>query len=194
MNKKLLIGIIAGVVALVLAVGAIIGFSTGLFSFEKSGGGSKKEEGIAGESSNVLESSSTTEIKKGEVQIKSAEGTVDDVVALPITIDENPGMAAGQMFFLYDSSALAYEGYAEGEIFDEYTVEDMGDKVGCVLSLKDISENTTKNGTLLTLKFSIRKGAQKGEYKVELSENTMFADIDENTVTPKISSGVIKVR
>ncbi len=194
MNKKLLIGIIAGVVALGVLVAVIIAASTGLFSGDKTGGG--KDPGIAGGSQNELDASSTIEIEEGEVKIGSAEGKAEDedVVAVTVKVKENPGMAAAQLFIEFDKDAFYYDSYAEGEVFDEYTVEDLGGKVGCILSVSDITKNATEDGALVTLKFAIKKDAKKGDYELKIGESTLFADKDENTVDPKISTGIIRVR
>ncbi|MBR7071046.1 MAG: hypothetical protein IKI29_02660 [Clostridia bacterium] len=194
MNKKLLIGIIAGVVVLGIAVTVMIGFSTGLFTVKKGGGSNNGNIESSAQAGGSSDTPVTQVIEKGTVKIKPAEGKAEDKVSVPINLNDNPGIAAAQLYFQYDDTALVYEGYEEGDLFDEYTVEGAGGKVGCIISESDISKNVTANGTLLILQFSIKKDAAKGEYPIELTDNSMFADIDENTVLPKISTGFVKVR
>lgn len=200
MNKKIIIGIVAAVVALGIIIVAIIGITKG-FSPKKgndsssssvisSGSGSSAGSSAQGSGS----SSADKKIEKGKMTIEPAKASAGDVISVPIKLSENPGIAAGQFYFEYDTKAFTYDSYEKGDILDDYEVSDAAGKVSCIISADDISKNATANGTLITLKFMVKSDAAKGDYTIKVSDGTMLCDVDENTVSPKLSDGKITVK
>ena len=194
MNKKLIIAIIAGVVALALIVTAAvviikkinINAPDDTTSDPTSSVSSEKGDTTSGEDS-------TPVIEKGNVTIGEYEGKKGDVIDVPIKMTKNPGILAGMFVFEYDDTALEYVDFEDGNILDEYEVNAKDGKVSCVISASGL-ENSDKNGTLIVLQFKVKDGAKAGDYTIKYSADSQISNYDEQWIKPQISDGKITVK
>ena len=196
MNKKLIIAIIAGVVALALIVTAAVVVIKKInintpdddSSTPTSSVDSDKADGTV----DGTTSDSTPVVDKGNVTIGNFEGKTGDVIDVPIKLSENPGILAGMFIFEYDSKALEYVDYEQGDILDEYEVNATAGKVACVISSSAL-EDSKKNGTIITLQFKVKDGAAKGDYIIKYSDESQISNLNEEWIKPQISDGKITV-
>lgn len=199
MNKKLIIAIIAGVVALALIVTAAVVIikkvninapdDGGSSSTPTSSVSSDKGDGNKG----GTPSDSTPVVDKGNVTIGDFEGKTGDVIDVPIKLSENPGILAGMFIFEFDAKAIEYVSYEKGDIFDEYDVNGEAGKVSCIISSSQLKDST-KNGTLITLQFKVKDGAAKGDYTIKYSSESQISNLNEEWIKPQISDGKITVK
>lgn len=197
MNKKLIIAIIAGVVALALIVTAAVVVIKKInintpdddSSTPTSSVDSDKADGTV----DGTTSDSTPVVDKGNVTIGNFEGKTGDVIDVPIKLSENPGILAGMFIFEYDSKALEYVDYEQGDILDEYEVNATAGKVACVISSSAL-EDSKKNGTIITLQFKVKDGAAKGDYIIKYSDESQISNLNEEWIKPQISDGKITVK
>lgn len=199
MNKKLIVGIIAGILALVLIVVAavLIIKSIDIKDGDSSSDISLSDVTDASSGSDADGSDSSTgdlpAVEEGNVGIGSAEGKASDTVKVPISLNKNPGIFAGQYYFEYDSSVLEYVGYEEGDLFDEYSVNQTDGVINFIINAKELAD-VTDNGTLVILEFKIKDDAKAGDYAITLGEKTLICNLDEQTVVPEIEEGKITVK
>ncbi len=202
MNKKLIIAIIAGVVALALIVTAAVVIikkvninapdDGGSSSTPTSSVSSDKGDGNKG----GTPSDSTPVVDKGNVTIGDFEGKTGDIIDVPIKLSENPGILAGMFIFEFDSKALEYVDYEKGDILNIVDEDDVIATAGTVSCLMEASElkDTTKNGTLITLQFKVKDGAAKGDYTIKYSSESQISNFNEEWIKPQISDGKITVK
>ena len=171
MNKKLVFGIIAGVAvlaALIIGIIAIVStFSDGSNIFSK---GTEKNGNTA-----VAESSVTSE---GDVVVKvpATKAKNNDTISIPVFINNNPGFYAATLAFEYDSSALTYTGYEEGDVLDQYELNPQKGKISVLINNSE-NKDVKKDGTLMSLKFKVKKASSDGKYDVTIKKDgTMLGD------------------
>ena len=182
MNKKLIIGIVAGVVALAIIITAAVLIIKKIDINAPDDGSSSIDGTSSGDDTASV-------IEGGSVSLGTAKAEKGDTIEVPIKLEDNPGVFACQIAFDYDEKALEFVDYEDGDIFDNWMIS--GSKlVGDTSSLKDV----TKDGTLLVLQFKVRDGAAKGDYTIKLTEESVFANYNEQFVCPKIGEGKITVK
>ena len=97
MDKKIIIGIVAGVVALGIIITAIIGISTD-FTFKPknaaseqgSNASSSSQSGSSSSSGSTSSSSSEVVIKKGNLSLPTVKAEKGKNISIPIEIEKNP--------------------------------------------------------------------------------------------------------
>lgn len=195
-TKKIILAVAGGVVVLALLI-------TGIFVAGKKIGGKKPANdnsslssqtgsGSSGSGSSDGNSSDAT-VSAGKVELPKVEAKTGKKVSVPIKLSKNPGINAAQLIFEYDSSALTYNGCENGDILDECEdAENSG--VITVLVQNGGIEDSSKNGTLITLSFTVKDGAKPGTYTVKASEKSMICNSDEVIVVPELSDGQITVK
>lgn len=203
MNKKIIVSIICGVLALaIIAVAAIFVIKSihtnkpdtesSEPTISSSSDTQSEKENTSSASSNTSNTSSDV-ISGGSIGIKDTSASTGDTVKIPIYINENPGIFAGQFYFEFDSSALEYIDYEKGDLFDEYDVEVSDGIISCIINsekLKDVD----KNGTIITLVFYVKDSAKAGKYEITLGNKTMLCNLNEQIVDAKLESDTITVK
>lgn len=190
MNKKLIIGISAGVALLLAVIIAIVAI-TGNLGFKKPDKG--------GESSNPASSEAAPSVEddKGnkEFTIDTEKAEEESIISVPIIIKNNPGFYAGEFLLTFDSAELSYVDYTEGVIVDQYDVQSDTDKVK-IISYNSAYEDVKKDGTLMELNFKVLKKSSNGEYKITLQKDgTMLGSfVTGEEVKADIALGKAKVK
>lgn len=130
--------------------------------------------------------------------VKSVETNGEGTVQVEIMLDNNPGILGMSFAVHYDSSKLALTSATNGEAVSVLTLVKPGRfKDGCVFSWdgESISGSDIKDGTVLTLTFSVNETVSDGNYSISVAynEGDIF-DNDLNFVTVKTVEGVIAVQ
>lgn len=181
MNKKIIIGIIAGVLAAAIVV-------TGIVLLVK-----HNKNSVEPTSDNSSASVSEDVIRKGVLKVSSAAAKAGESITVEVSFNENPGIWAIQLMLSYDTDALEYTGYSEGDLFSEYEVNAFEDQVKAVVIPNDL-KNTYKNGTVIKYDFKVKDGVAPGEYGIKINDGTSVCNADEVTVEPSVIGGVITVK
>lgn len=169
MNKKLLVGIIAGVAVLLATVIAIIAVS-GNFSFTKPNDSNSNDKP---DSSDVT-SSKVDDNGNTEFTVETEDAKKDSTISIPVLINNNPGFYAGEFYFTYDSNMLEYVDYEEGVIVDQFEAEPAKGAIK-LLAYNSQYEDVKKDGVLMTLNFKVKKASADGQYKITVQdEGTML--------------------
>ncbi len=196
MNKKLVIGIIAGVVALIIiAVSAVaILKHFDVKKLDKNEPSSSSVADVSDKSDGNSSTQSSTEVvKKGSVKTPAIKTSKNETIKVPVNIDKNPGVWGCQLNIEYDTQVFEYVGYENGKLFDEC---DVNVDNGVIRSLitKSALENTKKNGTIVTFEFKVNKNAPKGTYELKLRDDYQMVNVEEQIVSPKINIGKITIK
>lgn len=211
-NKKLIIGLCAGLLAAIAIIVAIVIIASNV-DFKSGGGGDAgtsfgtlSDGASSSEEGKDTPSSSSTQISSGVLNSettsqatitteKDVTAKAGDTVKIAVKITENPSFWGAQYFFKYDSSVLEYKGFEKGKIFEEYDVVDLKteSQVRAIINLKD-AVDTDKTGTVVTLLFKVKNDTPKGTYTVDLVGDSLFTTIDEELVNVKINIPQIKVK
>ena len=198
MNKKLVIGIIAGVVALIIiavsAVAILKHFDVNILGGDKESSSDVSSSQDAGDNTSSANSESgTTVVERGNIKTPDIKTSADEIVKIPVKLNSNPGVWGCQFNFDYDTDVFEYVDYENGNIFDEC---DVNVKDGVIRSITNLSglENTNKNGTVITINLKVKSDAKKGTYKLKLRDDSQVVNIEEQVVSPKIEIGSITVK
>ncbi len=118
--------------------------------------------------------------------VGEAEGKINDVVEIPVTLADNAGLWAIGMTVAYDAEALEFVGI-EGGLFPA-GADTAGAADGVVTIFADAAgfENITEDGTAFTLSFKVLT-ATAGEYALTaaiIADNTIDADAENVVVLP----------
>ena len=154
------IGIVAGVAALLAIVIAILSI-TGNLDFIKPNKGATSS-GIA----------SSVEDEKGnkEFTLEVDSAKKESIITVPIIVSNNTGFYAGEFLLTFDSSVLSYVDYSEGTIVDQYELEPSDGKVK-ILAYNSAYEDVKGDGTVMELNFKVLKKADDGNYKITLQKD-----------------------
>lgn len=155
---------------------------------------------------------------KFNVTISDASGVVGDMISVKISIANNPGIWGGNMYIKYDPKVISPV-INEEAIDEEHTAScvalmksEIFSRDNFLLSLPKASgdyeiisllytngatiENTTANGILAELWFTIVPGAPIGDSAIVFTnyESYPFCNIDDEVVEATYKSGVITVK
>lgn len=205
-SKKIIITVAAAVVALGLLIAGIFFVIKGInndkspegsgitdsSSEQVSSGNSGSESDSSGSSSADLNSSDEM-ISAGSIKAPSVNAEQGKTVSVPIKLNENPGIVAGKLVFEYDSEAFSYNGCDNGDILEDCEDNASDGKISIIV-IGDEIKDTAANGTLVTLNFTIKDNAAKGNYEIKVSDETMLCNAEEKIVVPEISNGIITVK
>lgn len=196
-TKKIILATVGGILVLALLITGIVlavknlgGKTPGTEGGSSSLPGSSDASDASGSAGQDTSSADT--VSGGQVKLPSVKASAGKTVSVPITLSQNPGVNAAQLFFEYDASVLTYDGCENGDIFDECLDNDTGGTVAVIIQSSGI-EDVTASGTLLTLNFTVKDSAAKGTYTIRVSDNSMFCNADEQIVVPGISEGTVTV-
>ena len=111
------------------------------------------------------------------ISIGSASVKAGDIVTIPISISDNPGITSLDFHVEYDSSVMTLKGKTNGSLLRGalFSQDFSANPYYCGWLNSFQTKNCTQNGILLTLEFQIKDTARSGNYKVCLSENTVLA-------------------
>lgn len=141
---------------------------------------------FAATSSNVVLEAENVTVKKG---------TND--VSVNIKINNNVGIATIGFNVGYDSSVMTLKSVECGNVFNssEMTMGDLSSNPYMVSMLRTTG-NTTLNGNIITLKFSLSSNCAKGTYPIRLSNNDILGgafNINEEEVGMTLANGNVIV-
>lgn len=211
MNKKIIAGIIAGVVVLIGAVVAILYFS-GTLKLDLKSGGEKETTSDAssvksgessldadGNNSNSGGSSTSQTIESrstGKDTVKVEDATVkDNKITVPIYATKNDGLAAARIFVSFDKNSFDYADVTSGDIFDDCSANYSNGEVVIVATTKDAVYDVKGAGVVANLILVPKSGISKGEYKVTVDkEKSEYANYDGEFVKPTIETGKIVIK
>lgn len=199
MNKKIIIAIIAGIVALAVIITAavlMIGKVDLNAPKDDTTSDASGVDGDKGDSTNKDDSSSDkggSDSDKGHVNAEKEDAKKGDIVDVPIKVTKNPGMMAGKFVFEYDSKALEYVDYEEGDLLNEYEVNNTDGKVTCIISNSELKDSSGK-GTVIVLQFKVKDGAKKGDYEIKYSSESQIGNLDEKYVDIEVEKAKITVK
>ena len=224
MNKKIIAGIIAGAVVLIVAIVAIFYFSGTLKLNLKSGGEKEttsdassvnssvdsKEESSTDSSTKTEENNSNTDNSSksssdsktsgdrstGNKTVKVEDATVkDNRITVPIYATKNDGLAAARIFLNFDKDAFDYADVAPGDIFDDCSANYENGEVVIVATTKDAVYDVTGAGVIANLILVPKSGTAKGEYKVTIDKKkSEYANFDGEFVNPTVETGKIVIK
>lgn len=175
MNKKLLAGIIAGIALILVIVIAIVAVSGNFKTPNPNGGGSSSTDSSVSDNDNVA---SKNETPNGDVEftVETQNAKENSTISVPVLIKNSPGFYAGTFVFEYDTNLLTYLNYEEGDILDEYAVENKNGKVSALINASK-NADIKKDGTIITLTFKTKKKAD--QYKITVNdEGTMLGSYE----------------
>lgn len=187
-TKKIVIIVVSAVLAaLIVAAGIILIFMN--FNAETETASYNSEVvSVSSDSSSEEES-----VSGGVLEISSHTASVGDTVSVTVDFKENPGIWGIQLILDYDSSALEYVSYTEGELFPDYEVHPTEGQIRALALPKDLN-NATESGTVVKYNFKVKNGTKAGDYEIKVNGTTSICNADEVTVSPKIVNGKITVK
>lgn len=129
------------------------------------------------------------------VTVATVKGNVGDTVYVPISISNNPGISGFTITITYNSKALKYVSYTKGAAFtDNFMLKEHPDKNYIKIAGVERTKDSTNNGDILTLKFSIAKDATAELHKIDVEyKKGNFANRKLESIEHKIISGGIDV-
>ena len=126
--------------------------------------------------------------------IGSISGKPGDVITVPVTVYNNPGIVGAQVGVSYNKEVLTLAAM-EGKDFAGVEFGPLDADVASMIWLDAINENNTANGVLANLTFVINENAAAGEYALDLvcvDENNIF-NADLQPVTFEFIDGSVTI-
>lgn len=114
---------------------------------------------------------------KAYFKINDVNATVGNLVEVPISIGNNPGIFSAKLNIKYDSSSLKLNSIKPGDVFTQneiYYGSLTSNILNIVFESEDLINNKSKNGTLATLIFEVNANAKLGLTPIT------FVNYDEN--------------
>lgn len=213
MNKKVLIIIIASVLATAVLVTGAVMLLPKLFTFEAPLSETLSTEPPADVTPDNNDDTVTEDDDNSPTQnednapsdapedademkfiVGNASGKKGKVVKVPVKIVGNTGFAAVFGSVEYDSAVLKYLGFSKGELNASHEV--YGEKKGSVSFISDTTtnEDIKDNGTLLYLEFEIiSKDKASADVTLNIAEDGICT-IEEELVPIKTEKGTISIK
>lgn len=133
------------------------------------------------------------------IRISSASAQAGGTVRISISLENNPGIIAMLLKVEYNNSVFTLTDVQDAGLLGEGCHNPDLDKCPYILSWADDSakQNCTVNGTIVTLTFQVKEGAEAGTYPVTVSydneEEDHIIDVDLETVDFQIAEGYVTV-
>lgn len=133
--------------------------------------------------------------EKCTVTIDTVKGNTGEIVYVPVTISNNPGISAIAVTFTYNSKALEFIKHSKGPAFtDSLMIKDHPDKNQIKIALVETYNDSMNNDVILTFHFKIKEKASAEFHKIDLEcDKGDFANRKMESVMPKIVSGGVDV-
>lgn len=138
----------------------------------------------------LVSAKENTTVSTTKIRVKNVTANPGNTVYVPVVASQNSGIKDYVFTLVYDESVLKYEGYLSG-VLNDYNIYDNNSK-GKITLVSLNGENKSVDGDLVTYKFSVKKKASEGKYKLTLSK-TSFNDEKGNSVKYKVLNGEIKI-
>lgn len=208
-NKKVLISIIAGALAIAVAVGVIIwkwpSIKSAVTKKDNKPGTTESQSaddngsgnGGSTSSGNTEYNTETKDTGKKTVKVENVTASASSKeIIVPIYATENPGMAATRLFLTYDTEAFSFVECRGGEIFDECSGNfNEAEKTLSVVALeKDGLRLISGAGVIVNVVLKPTSKAKAGTYTVNVSEKSEFAGLNDNLVKVKAEAGNIIIQ
>ncbi len=134
----------------------------------------------------------SAEVKAGTIRIDTVSALNGDSVIVRLVTENNPGIMAMTISITYDSSALEYEKYYQGYLWD-YTVADHPEQ-NMIRFVNCESWNRRDNSTMISLQFKVKDDASFGFYPISIDYKVGdFCNWKLERIMPEIVSGGIDV-
>ncbi len=132
------------------------------------------------------------------VAVGSVEGKPGDVVSVPITVANNPGIVALRFFVEYNAEVLQLTDVQDGTVFPtgKSTFNDNLQANPYTMLWADGTSKTnyTSNGTLATLTFTILESAKEGTSPITVTyDSSSTFNVDLTDVTFTMQNGSVTV-
>ncbi len=129
------------------------------------------------------------------ITVQSVSGSPGSTVDVAVTIKNNPGILGATLSFTYDNG-LTLTGATSGDAFSALTMTKPGrftSPCNFTWDGQDISAEDIKDGTVLTLQFTINDNAENGEeYNITASyESGDIVNTDLNPIDVEIENGTL---
>lgn len=129
------------------------------------------------------------------ITVQSVSGSPSSMVDVDVTIKNNPGILGATLSFTYDNG-LTLTGATSGDAFSALTMTKPGkftSPCNFTWDAQEISTDDIKDGTVLTLQFTINDNAENGtEYNITASyESGDIVGTDLNPIDVEIENGTV---
>ncbi len=205
MNKKMIIGIISGVVVLVAAIIVAL-LATKKINFKIN---APKNTSSVADSSNTVsnetasnensESTDTFKTEKkgtdGKVDVKDiAVAKKDELITVPVYITKNPGITASKVVLSFDTNVFEYSSCSGGEIFDDCSGNFTNGQIILIASDSGLND-IVGNGILANVVLKKKDTAKAGTYSVTVNNaECEFANTSEELVSATLEVGKITIK
>ena len=128
------------------------------------------------------------------ITVASGSAEQNSSVSLVVRLDGNPGLWGLKLKIGYDSSAMTLDAVDAGNLFSEDDLtysESLSINPYVIVASRGRLANLTEDGTLVTLKFSVKAGAEQKDYpvtvKIDQSINLDYEDVGINTANGTVT-------
>ena len=190
-KKKLIIIIVASVLALAVLIGGAVLLSKNFFK-----GNTDTNSDTQVSSTVESDNGGADYVISGSIKISagSAEGTKGDFVSIPVNCAENPGINYSMGGIKYDATKLKFVSFEKGEVFNDINYNNKDGLIAMDLNSENFDKDVTDNGLLCTIKFEIISD-EKGDTPVEIIFNDGFScNSKEEIVTVKAENGKVTIK
>lgn len=133
-------------------------------------------------------------VERGHITIGSTSAVTGDIVTIPISIEDNPGIMAITISITYDSKALKYIEYVPGRVVKdfEHLIDHPTKSLMRFVCLEP--GDRTRNDVIMSLRFKVKDNAEFGFSKIDIEYSQGdFCNWDLDRIMPTITSGGVDI-
>lgn len=137
------------------------------------------------------------EVPTGKISVENKSGAPGETVKVAVKMEENPGIIAARIKVKYNTDVLTLTKVEDGGILGEHTFGNnlKANPYTMLWENGTVSDNYTKNGTLVYLTFQVAEAASEGKYEVTLSyDPEEIYNVDLKNVKFTANNGKITVK
>ena len=134
------------------------------------------------------------EIDKPQIVVGNGNASREMTIDIPVTIQNNPGIAGAMLAISYDKSALTLNKISQGPLF-EHGSYSAPSEIGIVQWYH--TEDVKEDGVLFILQFTVNETAQNGSYNISVGLRdgipANLSNADSNIVNAQFISGMLEI-
>ncbi len=133
-------------------------------------------------------------VERGHITIGTTSAITGDIVTIPISIEDNPGIMAITISITYDSKALKYIEFVPGRVVKdfEYLIDHPNKNLIRFVCLEP--GDRKRNDEIMSLRFKVNDNAECGFSKIDIKYSQGdFCNWNLDRIIPTITSGGVDI-
>lgn len=133
-------------------------------------------------------------VEKGHITIGSTSAATGDIVTIPISIEDNPGIMSITISITYDSNALKYIEHIPGRVVKDFENVVNHPQSNIIRFVCLEPSDRKKNDVIMSLRFKVKDDAEFGFSKIDIEYSKGdFCNWNLDKIMPTVTSGGVDI-